>query len=220
MTTPTAFIFDLDGVITDTAEYHFRAWKRLADEEGVPFTREDNEALRGVSRHQSLLLLLKGRELSEDQMETWMTRKNDYYRAFLKDVTPNDLLPGVKDFLHEAKARGLKLAIGSASKNAKDVIHNLGIADMLDAIGDGYSVSNPKPAPDLFVWAAGRLGVPSAESVVFEDAEAGVQAALAGGMFAVGLGPKSRVGKAHVVLPDLDGVKVDDVLKALLASAQ
>jgi beta-phosphoglucomutase len=215
MTTPKAFIFDLDGVLTDTAEYHYRAWKQLADEEGIPFTRADNEALRGVSRRQSLILLLKGHVLPEPDMETWMERKNNYYRAFLKDVTPNDLLPGVQPFLNEAKSRGIRLGLASASKNAVDVIRNLGIAPLLDAIGDGYSVTNPKPAPDLFVWVAGRLNTPPAESVVFEDAEAGVAAALAGGMFAVGLGPKDRVGKAHLVLPDLANVSVDSVLGAL-----
>ncbi len=215
MATPKAFIFDLDGVLTDTAEYHFRAWKRLADEEGIAFTRDDNDALRGVSRRQSLLLLLKGRVLSEPDMEAWMERKNNYYRASLHDVTPNDLLPGVRAFLDDAKRHGIKLGLGSASKNAVDVLDNLGIAPLLDAIGDGYSVTNPKPAPDLFVWVAGRLNTPPAESVVFEDAEAGIAAALAGGMFAVGLGPVERVGKAHLVLPDLSGATVDSVLKAL-----
>ncbi len=213
-----AFIFDLDGVITDTAEYHYRAWKRLADEEGIPFTREDNEQLRGVSRRQSLLLLLKGRVIPDDQMEVWMTRKNDYYRAFLAEVTPNDLLPGVGAFLQDAKQRGIKLGLASASKNARDVIEKLGIADLMDAIGDGYSVSNPKPAPDLFIWVAGRLGVYPSRTAVFEDAEAGIEAALAGGMYAVGLGPVNRIGKAHLVLADLHGVEVADVLTALAAS--
>src|SRR5258708_35056248 len=150
MPSPQAFIFDLDGVLTDTAEYHFRAWKRLADEEGVPFTRDDNEQLRGVSRRQSLLLLLKGRVLPDAQMESWMTRKNDYYRAFLADIAPGDLLPGWSEFLAEAQSRGIKLGVGSASKNARDAIVGLGIMDLFDAIGDGFSVSNPKPAPDLF----------------------------------------------------------------------
>ena len=212
---PDAFIFDLDGVLTDTAEFHYRAWKQLAEEEGVPFTREDNEQLRGVSRRQSLLLLLKGRVLPEDQMEAWMTRKNDYYRAYLSEITPGDLLPGVGAFLRDARQRGLKLGLASASKNAKDVIEKLGISDLMDAIGDGYSVSNPKPAPDLFVWVAGRLGIPPAQAVIFEDAEAGIEAALAAGMYAVGLGPANRVGKAHLVLPSLDGATVDAVLKAL-----
>src|SRR6266481_9231921 len=102
MKKPKAILFDLDGVLTDTSEYHYRAWKRLADEEGIPFTREENDQLRGVSRRQSLLLLLKDRVLPEDQMEAWMTRKNDYYRGFLTDVSANDLLPGVKQFLDEA----------------------------------------------------------------------------------------------------------------------
>lgn len=215
MAEPAAFIFDLDGVITDTAEYHFLAWKRLADEEGVPFTREDNDQLRGVSRRQSLLFLLKGRVLPEDQMETWMNRKNEYYRESLKQVTPKDLLPGVAEFLKEAKARGIKLGLASASKNAQDVMQNLGVIGEMDAIGDGYSVSNSKPAPDLFVWVAGRLGVAPAQCVVFEDAEAGIEAALAGGMYAVGLGPASRLGKAHLVLPNLQGVSVDQILRAL-----
>jgi len=212
---PSAFIFDLDGVLTDTAEFHFRAWKRLADENNIPFTREDNEALRGVSRRQSLLLLLKGHTLPEDQMEAWMSRKNDYYRAFLADMTPKDLLPGVEKFLQDAKARGIKLGIGSASKNAKDAVKNLGITDLIDAIGDGYSVNNSKPAPDIFVWTAGRLNAAASESVVFEDAEAGVEAALAAGMYAVGIGPTTRVGKAHIVISGLDAISVDEVIKRL-----
>ncbi len=218
MAAPQAFIFDLDGVLTDTAEYHFRAWKRLADEEGISFTRADNEKLRGVSRRQSLLLLLKGHPLTEVQMETWMTRKNDYYRTFLSDITPSDLLPGVSVFLAEARNQGIKLGVGSASKNAHDVLVGLGIIDLFAAIGDGFSVSNPKPAPDLFVWVAGRLGVPTPEAVVFEDAEAGIDAALAAGMYAVGIGPTNRVGKAHFVLPNLDGAKFNAVLEGLKLS--
>jgi beta-phosphoglucomutase len=220
MTTPTAFIFDLDGVIANTPEYHYHAWKRLADEEGIPFTREDNDRLRGTDRRQSLLLVLKGRELSPDEMDAWMKRKSDYFQVYLTSISPKDLLPGVSDFLREAKARGIKLGLASASRTAMAVITNLGILDILDAVGDAYSVSNPKPAPDLFIWVAGRLNVPPAQTVVFEDAETGVDAALKAGMFVVGLGPVSRVGKAHVVLPDLGGVHVDDVLRALPLSAR
>lgn len=216
----SAFVFDLDGVITDTAEYHFRSWKRLADDEGISFTREDNEALRGVSRRESLIRLLKGRVIPEADMQAWMERKNGYYRQYLSEISPNDLLPGVKVFLDEARERGLKVGLASASKNAKDVLHGLGIMDMLDAIGDGNSVSNPKPAPDLFVWVAGRLNATPMETVIFEDAEAGVDAALGAGMYAVGLGPQSRVGKAHLVLPDLNGVRVDAVLGALAGVAR
>ena len=197
-----AYIFDLDGVITDTAEFHYRGWKRLADEEGIRFTREDNEALRGVSRRESLLLMLKGRTYPEDRMLEMMERKNNYYREFLKDITPADLLPGVQNFLEEAKTAGIKLALGSASRNARDVLSSLGILDLLDAIGDGNSVVNTKPAPDLFLWVAGRLNLNPTQCIVFEDAEAGVEAALKGGFFAVGIGPTERVGKAHRVLPD------------------
>jgi beta-phosphoglucomutase len=210
-----AFIFDLDGVITDTAEYHFRGWKRLADEEGIPFTREDNEHLRGVARRESLMLITKGREYSEEQILEMMERKNNYYLAFIKEITPNDLLPGAKELLQEIHAAGMKNALGSASKNAPDVIQRLGIRDLFDAISDGHSVERQKPAPDLFLHAADQLGLSSAECVVVEDAAAGIEAALAGGFRSVGLGPRERVGKAEVILPNLDGVQLSDILKAL-----
>lgn len=211
----SAFIFDLDGVITDTAEYHYLAWKRLADEEGLPFTREDNEALRGVSRRESLLRLLKGKVLPEVQMEAYMARKNEYYRAFLARITPADLLEGVADFLAQARERGIKLGLGSASKNARDVLNGLGITDQFDAIGDGYSVSRTKPAPDLFVWVAGRLNVPPAECVVFEDAEAGIAAGRECGMYTVGIGDPARVGAADLIVPNLASVQLDDLLSKL-----
>ncbi|MHB8624714.1 MAG: beta-phosphoglucomutase [Aggregatilineales bacterium] len=215
MTTIGAFIFDLDGVLTDTAEYHFKAWKRLADENELPFTREDNDQLRGVDRRESLRRLLKGKSVPAEQFEAWLTLKNDYYRAFLTELSPADLLPGVSHFLSDARARGIKLGVGSASKNAHDVIERLGIAPLFDALGDGYSVSNPKPAPDLFVWVAGRLNIPPAQSVVFEDSEAGIDAAVAGGMLTVGIGPRERVGRAQVVIPGFTNVTVEDVLKRL-----
>lgn len=209
-----AFIFDLDGVITDTAEFHYLAWKELADAEGVPFTREDNEELRGVSRRESLRRMLKGRPIDEATAEVWMTRKNDYYKVLLNDITPGHILPGVAAFLTDAKAAGLKLGIGSASKNARDVLQRLQLIEMFDAIGDGYSVVNTKPAPDLFVWVAGRLNVPPNEAVVFEDAQAGVDAALAGGFKAVGIG-SANVRKAHLTTAGLSAVTVKDVVKQL-----
>ncbi len=218
MATPTAIIFDLDGVITDTAEMHYRAWKQLSEEEGIPFTHEDNDHLRGIDRRQSLLYVLKGRQLSEADMEAWMDRKNRYYVAYIAKITPHDLLPGVGEFIREAKERGLKLGVASASKNAMPVIEHLGIRDELDAVGDGYVVSNPKPAPDLFVWVAGCLGVPPRQTIIVEDAEAGIEAALRAGMYAVGLGPPSRVGKAHLVFPSLDGVHIGDILDRLPSS--
>jgi beta-phosphoglucomutase len=210
-----AFIFDLDGVLTDTAEYHYRGWKRLADEEGIPFTREDNEHLRGVPRRESLMLILKGRAYPEDKILEMMERKNNYYLAFIKEITPRDLLPGAKELLEEIRASGLKNALGSASKNAGEVIERLGIRDLFDVVSDGFSVEHQKPAPDLFLHAAGQLGLSPAECVVVEDAAAGIEAARAGGFRSVGLGPRDRVGEAEVVFPSLAGIRLNDLLQAL-----
>lgn len=215
MTSIKAFIFDLDGVLVDTAEYHYRGWKRLADEEGLPFDRKENEALRGISRRESLLLILKGRTLPEEKIQEMMERKNRYYLEFIRDVAPADMLPGASELLQEIHAAGLKSAVGSASKNASQVVQQLGIASLLDAVSDGYSVVNPKPAPDLFLHAAAQLGVPPAECVVVEDAAAGIQATQAGGFRSVGLGPVERVGAADLVLPSLAGARLEQILAAL-----
>jgi kojibiose phosphorylase len=205
------FIFDLDGVLTDTAEYHYLAWQRLADEEGLPFNRQANEALRGVSRRDSLMYILGEKQYTEEQIQEMMDRKNRYYVESIQNISPEDLLPGVITLLDELKQAGIKIALGSASKNARPVVEKLGIANRIDAIADGYSVQKPKPAPDLFLYAANQLGLEPAQCVVVEDAEAGVEAALAGGMWTVGLGPASRVGAAHIVLPSLDGVHWTDL---------
>ena len=215
MTTPKAFIFDLDGVLTDTAEFHYRAWKRLADENGLPFNREDNDQLRGVDRRESLIRLLKGKVVSPEQFDAWLALKNEYYLGFLTGLSPSDLLPGVHDFLTQARTQGIKLGVASASKNARDVISRLGIEALIDALGDGYSVSNPKPAPDLFVWVAGALHTSPADSVVFEDSEAGVDAALSAGMKAVGIGPQDRVGRANIVIPGFKDITVASILSGL-----
>ncbi|MEE4194920.1 MAG: HAD family hydrolase, partial [Anaerolineae bacterium] len=138
-----AFILDLDGVVTDTAEYHFRAWKQLADEEGIEFTRENNEALRGVSRRQSLEILL-GDHISrytEEQILEMMGRKNNYYKAYLENITEEEFLPGAKELLAGLRKRGMKVAIGSASKNTRTVLTRLGILDFFDGISDGYTVT-------------------------------------------------------------------------------
>lgn len=210
-----AFIFDLDGVLTDTAEYHYRGWQRLADEEGLPFTREDNEHLRGVSRRESLMLILKGRIVPEEKIQEMMTRKNAYYLEFIKEISPSDVLPGAKELLEELRAAGYQTALGSASKNAGQVIDRLGLRHLLDVISDGHSVEKQKPAPDLFLHAAAQLGLSPAGCVVVEDAAAGVQAAKAGGFRTVGLGPRERVGEADAVFPSLAGVHLADLLRAL-----
>ncbi len=206
------FIFDLDGVLTDTAEYHFRGWKRLADEIGISFTREENEALRGIPRRESLLALLKGRPVTEEQMQAWMARKNAYYLEFIREISPRDVLPGARELLDEIRAAGLKSALGSASKNAREVIERLGIAPLLDSISDGSSVERQKPAPDLFLRAAQQIGLPPWECIVVEDAAAGIEAALAGGFWTLGLGTRKRVARAHVILPSLKKARLERLL--------
>ncbi|MFA9445304.1 beta-phosphoglucomutase [Egicoccus sp. AB-alg6-2] len=193
---PRAVIFDLDGVLTDTAEQHYLGWQRLADEESLPFDRAANEALRGLSRRESLLALLGGREVDEPTLEAWMERKNRYYVESLADMGPADALPGAVELVEDARRRGCRVAIGSSSKNAPIVLDKLGIADLFDAVADGNSVERAKPAPDLFLEAARLLGVAAGDCVVVEDAASGVDAALAAGMTAVGVGPADRVGHA------------------------
>jgi beta-phosphoglucomutase len=196
-------IFDLDGVITDTAEFHFLAWQKLAQEEGITFTREDNDALRGIERRRSLELLLKGQVRPESEMQAMMKRKNDYYLQLIDGITPDDLLIGAGEFLRDARAEGFRIGLGSASKNARSVLERLQIADLFDVIGDGYSVVHAKPAPDLFIWVAGGLGLNPADCVVFEDAESGIDAALQGGFNTVGIGTPERLTKAHRVVEGL-----------------
>jgi len=210
-----AFIFDLDGVLTDTAEYHYRGWKRLADELEVPFSRADNEALRGIPRRESLMLILKGRAYPEAQIQAMMERKNNYYLESIREISPHDILPGTRELLEEIRAAGLKTALGSASKNAPEVIQRLGIDSLLDVVSDGHSTERQKPAPDLFLHAAAQLNLSPAECVVVEDAAAGIEAAKAGGFRCVGLGPRERVGDADLIYPSLASVHLSDLLSGL-----
>jgi beta-phosphoglucomutase len=213
------FIFDLDGVLTDTAEFHYRAWQRLADEAGLPFDRQANEALRGVSRRESLLSIVGDRQYSEAALQEMMERKNRYYLASIQTITPEGILPGVIGLLNELRRSGIKIAIASASKNARTVIEKLGIGDRVDAIADGFSVEHPKPAPDLFLYAATQLGLDPAQCVVVEDAAVGIAAAIAAGMWAIRLGAgvgvdspiENRFEAAHIVLPNLMGVHLSDL---------
>ncbi len=214
-----AVIFDLDGVITDTAEYHYLAWQRLADEEGLPFDRETNEHCRGVSRRESLLIVLGGRPESEERMQAFMARKQGYYEALLDRVSPADLLPGVAGLLDQLDEAGIPCGIASASKNARAVCERLGIAGRLGILADGYSVERPKPFPDLFRFAAAGLGVPAARCLVVEDAAAGIEAALAAGMAALALGPAERfagpAARGHFARrDDLRGATLDELRAA------
>ncbi|NER35957.1 MAG: beta-phosphoglucomutase [Oscillatoria sp. SIO1A7] len=208
-------IFDLDGVLTDTAEFHYLGWQRVADEERIPFDRQANEAMRGLSRRDSLLKLLGDAIVSEEKMQEMMERKNRYYLELIGQMGAQHLLGGAGELLDELHSTGIKIAIGSASKNARVVIERLEIADRIEVIADGHSVTRSKPAPDLFLYAANELGLSPEECLVVEDAASGVEAALAAGMQAVGLGPSDRVGAAHVVLPNLEGVRWAELLAKL-----
>jgi beta-phosphoglucomutase len=213
MQRPKAIIFDLDGVLTDTSEYHYQAWKRLADEEGIPFTHQENdEHLRGVSRRESLMYIIRGRNYSEAQIQEMMDRKNRYYNQMITSMSPQDLVTGGRDLLSEIRNAGIKVAIASGSKNARLVLEHLDIMSYLDGIADGYSVVNSKPAPDLFVYAAGLVQVPTPDCLGVEDADAGIEAIKTAGMQALGIGPKERFHRADKVLPTLASEHLTDML--------
>jgi len=180
-----AVIFDLDGVLTDTAEYHYRAWKRLADELGVAFDREKNNRLRGVDRMASLAILVEDMDPKPGNLDELAARKNGWYKEMIHQMQPDELLPGVMELLANLRSRGVKIGVASSSKNARTVIERLGIEPALDAIVDGAEFEHAKPAPDVFLICAERLGIKPHECVVLEDAQAGIDAALTAGMGAV-----------------------------------
>ena len=184
------FLFDLDGVIVDTAVFHFQAWRRLAQKLGGDFTEEQNEQLKGVSRVDSLKKIIEwtGATVSDDEFQTLMVRKNEWYLELVQGLGPQDALPGALDFLQTAYDQGIKIALGSASKNAPMILEKLGITPLFTAIIDGNNVVNGKPHPEVFLKGAQALGLEPSECVVSEDSIAGVQAAKAGGMSSVGIG--------------------------------
>lgn len=199
-----AVIFDLDGVIVSTDRYHREGWQRLADELGIPFTEEQALRTRGVDRMSSLRVVLRENHgYSESEMEALAARKNDYYTKAIHDITPSDLLPGVLDRLDELEEHGIPMAIGSASKNASLVLDRLQISHRFETVVTGKDFSRGKPAPDVFLIAAERLHMPAGRCIVVEDAEAGVQAAHAGGMKVVGIGTPASVPGAERVVASL-----------------
>ena len=213
MQRPKAIIFDLDGVLTDTSEYHYKAWKRLADDEGIPFTKEENDKyLRGVARRESLMYIIRGRTYSEAQIQEMMDRKNRYYIEMVESMTPKDLVAGGRELLEEIREAGIKVAIASASKNCRTVLKLLDIISYMDGIADGNSVVNSKPAPDIFVYAAGLVQVATPDCLGVEDADAGIEAIKTAGMQALGIGPKERFHRADKVLPTLASLHLTDVL--------
>lgn len=210
-------IFDLDGVIVDTAEHHYLAWKRLCEELGIPCPPERKDQVRGVSRRRSLEIILEGREVSEEEAEQLMARKDRYYQELIQCLSPKDLLPGVRELLFDLRQKGVKVAVATVSKNARDVLMRLEILDEFDVLVDGYSGARSKPDPDLFLYAAAKMGVPPSECVVLEDAPAGIEAAEAAGMYAVGIGPEERFQnvRATIVLPTLADLSLDKLVQLL-----
>ncbi len=205
-----ACIFDLDGVVVDTAKYHYVAWKKLAHELGFEFTIEQNERLKGVSRMRSLDILLEiGRiTLDDARKQELAAKKNEHYVGLIMKMTSEEILPGVAAFFDELKAKGIKIALGSASKNAPLILERINMAHYFDAIIDGNSISRAKPDPEVFLKGAEALNIPSSECVVFEDAQAGVEAAKAGGMYCVGVGDPLILKKADFVIPGFEGFSV------------
>ncbi len=211
MNTIQACIFDLDGVIVDTAIYHYKAWKRLANELGFDFTEEDNEKLKGVSRTRSLDLILQwgGVTKTEAEREELAARKNNWYVEMIGQMKPDEILPGAKEFLQACCAAGLKTALGSASKNSMMILEKINLAGMFDAIIDGNKVSAPKPDPEVFLKGAEAVGAAPVHCVVFEDAIAGIEAAKNGGMIAVGIGNPQVLTGADLVVSGLDQMSLD-----------
>ncbi len=195
-------IFDLDGVIVDTAKYHYLAWKKIADEFGFVFTEKDNERLKGVSRMASLDILLSigGVHLSEGEKLQVADKKNEIYLGYILKMTPDEVLPGVLTFLKTLRDQGIKISLGSASKNAKTILHQVGIENLFDAVADGTNVSKAKPDPEVFLKGAELLNLSPADCVVFEDARAGIEAAHRAGMKCVGIGDSVTLREADTVV--------------------
>jgi beta-phosphoglucomutase len=207
-------IFDLDGVIVDTAKYHFMAWRRLAKELGFTFTLHDNEALKGVSRMASLEILLKtGGVTVKDQREKeeLAARKNSWYVEFISGMTPDEILPGSIRLLKELRREGIMTAIGSASRNAGTILDRIKLRELFDVIVDGNKIHKAKPDPEVFVRGAEEMKLPPSSCIVFEDARAGIEAAIAGGMKSVGVGDPELLGRADMVIPDLKNVTVNQL---------
>jgi len=206
-----ACLFDLDGVIVDTAKYHYLAWKRLCNELGFDLTVEENESLKGISRVESLnILLRKGNvTISPEEREELLIRKNDWYLGYVNTMKADEILPGVLHFLKAVRASGRQTALGSASKNAMHILETLDIVPLFEAVIDGTKVTRGKPDPQTFLLGADALGVEPSKCVVFEDAAAGVDAAIAGGMYAVGVGAPEVLHRAHRVIPGFDGMGLE-----------
>jgi beta-phosphoglucomutase len=200
-----ACIFDLDGVVVDTAKYHYLAWKRLTEDLGISFTEKDNERLKGVSRMASLDIILEigGLSLPGSEKEKLASIKNKWYVEYISRMTPEEILPGTIEFLDDLKSKKIKIALGSASKNTPLILDRVGLMNVFDAIADGNSVQKAKPDPEVFIKAAEMTGIETGRCAVFEDALAGVEAALNAGMICIGIGDEVVLKDAHLVVKGL-----------------
>jgi beta-phosphoglucomutase len=210
-----AVIFDLDGVIVSTDEYHYQGWQRLADEEGIYFDRTINQRLRGVSRMESLAILLERAPhvYTDEQRRAMAERKNGYYKVLLGNLSPADILPGSLKLLEALRQRRIKIAVASSSRNAAFILQRIGLDQAFDAVVDGNDITRSKPAPEIFLLAAQRLGVPPATCLVVEDAEAGITAAHAAGMPALGVSHAAGDPRAELRAAGLDQVTAEDLLR-------
>lgn len=205
------FIFDLDGVIVDTAKYHFLAWQKLAQQLGIDFTPEHNEQLKGVSRVRSLdiILSLGNFEASQEDKNKWLVQKNEDYLSYLVNMDESEILPGVIPVLAFLKEKNQKIVLGSASKNAKPILEKAKIIAFFDAVVDGNDVSNAKPDPEVFLQGAKKVNFPPEKCIVFEDSVAGIQAANTGGMTSVGIGDEAVLNEADYVFPDFTHIDLN-----------
>ncbi len=210
-----ACIFDLDGVLVDTARYHFLAWKRLAAQLNIKFTEEDNEHLKGVSRMDSLEIILNSANLKIDQKtkDEYADQKNRWYFEYINRMTPDEILPGSLDLINDLKKAGIKIALGSASRNTPLILERLGLENAFDAIADGNIVLKAKPDPEVFLTAARMMGVNPEDCIVFEDAIAGIRAAKTAGMMCIGIGSDQVLTEAHYIVTGLDKLDLKLLLK-------
>ena len=210
-----ACLFDLDGVLVDTAIYHFQAWKNLGKQFGYELTEEQNEQLKGVSRVESLNKILDWANYSatQEQKSGWLIEKNEDYLRLISNMNPSEILPGVLDFLQQIKDLGYKIALGSASKNAEIILEKTGLMPWFDLIIDGNKVSKSKPDPEVFLKGAEGLGLTPETCIVFEDAQAGVVAAKAGNMKAIGIGEAETLSLADKIIPNFVGIKAAELLQ-------
>lgn len=206
-------LFDMDGVIVDSAAHHFVAWKRLADELSIPFTEQDNHALKGLSRVDSLehILRMGHLQLDEKTKLKLMAQKNAWYLDLIKGMRAKDILPGARELIEELVAEGIKVGLGSSSRNAQMILDNVGLTPLFDTVVDGNHITLSKPDPEVFLKGTQALGLDPRQVVVFEDAESGVKAAKTGGFFAVGVGSEEQLGQADVVVSSMKEVTLRDL---------